>query len=159
MSSTPSPDTVEQIVSEDEEFPKEKSTVRFDEKAAGLEIIVELQDGGKRNRPLEFVRSFQDVFTLHNAREAVAVMVKFGKFVGPGTIITVAYIDPDNFQTAVSSGAQFQYKLLFMVLISNLIAIYLQVCQPMAMSGVKSSDIPRLWLSSLDQLPEWIWHR
>jgi metal iron transporter len=54
-------------------------------------------------------------------------MVKFGKFMGPGTIISVAYIDPDNYQTAVSAGAEFQYKLLFMILLSNLIAIYLQV--------------------------------
>jgi len=44
-----------------------------------------------------------------------------------GTIITVAYIDPDNYQTDVSSGAQFEYKLLFMMLVSNIIAIYLQV--------------------------------
>jgi metal iron transporter len=56
------------------------------------------------------------------------VLVKFGKFTGPGAIISVAYVDPDNFQTAVSSGVEFEYKLLFMVLVSNLIAIYLQVC-------------------------------
>lgn len=135
--STPSkPDTVEQVVSEysDPEITKDKSTVRFEEKAVDTEIVVELQDGTKRNRPLEYVRSFRDAFTVQNAREAAAVMVKFGKFVGPGTIITVAYIDPDNFQTAVSSGAQFKYKLLFMVLISNLIAIYLQVSKPQAVS-------------------------
>ena len=55
---------------------------------------------------------------------------KFVSFLGPGAIVSVAYIDPDNYQTAISSGASFQYKLLFMVLISNLIAIYLQV-QPL----------------------------
>jgi hypothetical protein len=51
----------------------------------------------------------------------------FFKFLGPGAIISVAYVDPDNYQTAISSGASFQYKLLFMILVSNLIAIYLQV--------------------------------
>jgi hypothetical protein len=131
MSTPPNPDSVEPVVPENTEVSKEKSTVRFDEKAVDTEIVVELQDGGRRNRPLEYVRSFRDAFSMHNVREAAAVLVKFGKFVGPGTIITVAYIDPDNFQTAVSSGAQFQYKLLFMVLVSNLIAIYLQVCQTM----------------------------
>ena|SRR5579862_1862333 len=56
-----------------------------------------------------------------------AVLTKFAKFIGPGTIISVAYIDPDNFQTDVSSGVSFEFKLLFMVLLSNLIAIFLQV--------------------------------
>lgn len=49
-------------------------------------------------------------------------------FLGPGAIISVAYVDPDNYQTAISSGASFEYKLLFMVLVSNIIAVYLQVC-------------------------------
>lgn len=52
---------------------------------------------------------------------------KFLKFLGPGAIISVAYVDPDNYQTAISSGSSFQYKLLFMVLVSNIIAIYIQV--------------------------------
>lgn len=52
---------------------------------------------------------------------------KFFKFLGPGAVISVAYVDPDNYQTAISAGAEFQYKLLFMVLVSNLIAIYIQV--------------------------------
>lgn len=51
----------------------------------------------------------------------------FCTFLGPGAIISVAYIDPDNYQTNIASGASFQYKLLFMVLLSNLIAIYIQV--------------------------------
>ncbi|KAH8786113.1 NRAMP family [Hyaloscypha finlandica] len=84
-------------------------------------------------------------------------MVKFGKFVGPGTIITVAYIDPDNFQTAASSGAQFKYKLLFMVLISNLIAIYLQASQPMALVA-KLGFVTGMDLAQINraQLPSWL---
>jgi metal iron transporter len=55
------------------------------------------------------------------------VLWKFGKFTGPGAIISVAYIDPDNYQTAVSAGAEFKFKLLFMILFSNVVAVYLQV--------------------------------
>lgn len=51
----------------------------------------------------------------------------FFKFLGPGAIVSVAYVDPDNYQTAIASGGSFQYKLLFMVLVSNVIAIYIQV--------------------------------
>jgi len=56
-----------------------------------------------------------------------AKFLRFFTFLGPGAIISVAYIDPDNYQVAISSGGSFQYKLLFMVLVSNIIAIYLQV--------------------------------
>lgn len=65
---------------------------------------------------------------LKNGKRFWNSLLTFGKFLGPGTIISVAYVDPDNFQTALTSGAQFEFKLLVMILLSNLIAIYLQVC-------------------------------
>ncbi len=55
------------------------------------------------------------------------VLSKFARFFGPGMILTVAYIDPDNFQTSLSDGQDFGYKMLFMVLFSLIVAIYLQV--------------------------------
>jgi hypothetical protein len=55
------------------------------------------------------------------------VLWKFLTFMGPGALISVAYIDPDNYQTQIQSGQDFEYKLLFMVLVSNVVAIYLQV--------------------------------
>jgi hypothetical protein len=55
------------------------------------------------------------------------VLAKFARFFGPGMIITVAYIDPDNFQTSFEDGQDFGYKMLFMVLFSLILAIYLQV--------------------------------
>ncbi|KAG6004945.1 hypothetical protein E4U21_000614 [Claviceps maximensis] len=50
----------------------------------------------------------------------------FGKFVGPGFMISVAYIDPGNYSTDIAAGASYQYRLLFVVLLSNLFAILLQ---------------------------------
>src|ERR1700761_3700318 len=50
-------------------------------------------------------------------QRAKHVLFKFGTFAGPGAIISVAYIDPDNYQTAISAGAEFKYKLLFMILL------------------------------------------
>jgi metal iron transporter len=57
----------------------------------------------------------------------VGVLAKFARFFGPGMIVTVAYIDPDNFQTSFEDGQDFGYEMLFMLLISLLMAIYLQV--------------------------------
>lgn len=54
------------------------------------------------------------------------VLVKYGKFVGPGFMISVAYIDPGNYSTDVSAGASAKFGLLFVVLMSNVFAIFLQ---------------------------------
>ncbi|GAB7364092.1 hypothetical protein MBLNU230_g4644t1 [Neophaeotheca triangularis] len=54
------------------------------------------------------------------------VLAKYAQFVGPGFMISVAYIDPGNYATGVSAGAEYRFRLLFMVLLSNLFAIFLQ---------------------------------
>ena len=41
-------------------------------------------------------------------------------------MIAVAYIDPGNYATDVAAGATFRFRLLFIVLMSNLFAIFLQ---------------------------------
>jgi hypothetical protein len=57
----------------------------------------------------------------------VGNLARYGRFFGPGMIIVVAYMDPDNLQTSVGDGQDFGYKMLFMVLFSLVLAIYLQV--------------------------------
>lgn len=54
------------------------------------------------------------------------VLKKFSKFIGPGFIIAVAYIDPGNYSTDVAAGASTRFQLLFIVLLSNIFAIVLQ---------------------------------
>ncbi|KAL2005758.1 hypothetical protein VTN00DRAFT_10251 [Thermoascus crustaceus] len=53
-------------------------------------------------------------------------VIKFARFVGPGFLIAVAYIDPGNYATDVAAGADRKYALLFVILMSNLFAIFLQ---------------------------------
>jgi manganese transport protein len=47
-------------------------------------------------------------------------------FSGPGFLIAVGYMDPGNWATDLSGGAQFGYTLLSVVMVSNLMAILLQ---------------------------------
>jgi metal iron transporter len=54
------------------------------------------------------------------------VLVRYSKFVGPGFLIAVAYIDPGNYATDVEAGAATRYRHLFIILMSNLFAIFLQ---------------------------------
>lgn len=43
-------------------------------------------------------------------------------FLGPGLVSSVAYIDPGNWATDLSAGANYGYKLLFIVLLAGLAA-------------------------------------
>lgn len=47
-------------------------------------------------------------------------------YTGPGILIAVGYMDPGNWITSISGGAQFKYRLLSVILISSLIAMLLQ---------------------------------
>ncbi len=50
----------------------------------------------------------------------------FLPFAGPGIVASIAYMDPGNFATNISAGAQYNYDLLWVVLVANLIAMLFQ---------------------------------
>ncbi len=47
-------------------------------------------------------------------------------FLGPAFIAAVAYIDPGNYATNIQSGSQFGYLLIWVVILSNLMALLIQ---------------------------------
>ena len=47
-------------------------------------------------------------------------------FLGPAFVAAVAYVDPGNFATNISGGAQYGYLLLWVILTSNLMAMLIQ---------------------------------
>jgi len=47
-------------------------------------------------------------------------------FIGPGFLISVGYMDPGNWATDIAGGSRFGYTLLFVIMLSNLMAILLQ---------------------------------
>jgi manganese transport protein len=47
-------------------------------------------------------------------------------FLGPAFIASIAYVDPGNFATNISGGAQFGYALLWVILLANLMAMLIQ---------------------------------
>lgn len=48
-------------------------------------------------------------------------------YIGPAFVVSVAYVDPGNFATNISGGSLFNYDLLWVILFSNLMAIFLQI--------------------------------
>src|SRR5437762_6912155 len=47
-------------------------------------------------------------------------------FLGPAFVAAVAYVDPGNFATNITSGSRFGYTLLWVVLAANLVAMLVQ---------------------------------
>jgi manganese transport protein len=49
-------------------------------------------------------------------------------FVGPALLVSVGYMDPGNWGTDLQGGAAFKYALLWIVALSSVMALFLQVC-------------------------------
>lgn len=47
-------------------------------------------------------------------------------FIGPAYLISVGYMDPGNWATDIAGGSQFGYKLIWVLLMSNIMALLLQ---------------------------------
>ncbi|HEX7365985.1 MAG TPA: Nramp family divalent metal transporter [Pelobium sp.] len=47
-------------------------------------------------------------------------------FLGPAYLVSVGYMDPGNWATDIAGGSQFGYQLIWVLLMSNLIALLLQ---------------------------------
>ncbi|MGB9990654.1 Nramp family divalent metal transporter [Pseudoduganella rhizocola] len=65
---------------------------------------------------------------------------KLLRFAGPGLLVSVGYMDPGNWATAIQGGSQFGYSLLFVVVLSSLAAIALQ-CLSMRLGIVTGKDL------------------
>jgi manganese transport protein len=62
--------------------------------------------------------------TTPHARRRDAL--EFLKYIGPGLLVTVGFIDPGNWATNVAAGAQYGYSLLWVVTLSTIMLIFLQ---------------------------------
>ncbi|KZT73252.1 Nramp-domain-containing protein [Daedalea quercina L-15889] len=61
-------------------------------------------------------------------RDTVGVVFRHAtKHTGVGMICAVAYFDPGNWGVDLQSGSEFGYKLLFVVLLAGIIAVYMQI--------------------------------
>jgi manganese transport protein len=72
-----------------------------------------------------------DSHSLGNVHNTVSTENKTGwrkllSFLGPAYLVSVGYMDPGNWATDLAAGSQFGYKLIWVLLLSNLIALLLQ---------------------------------
>ncbi len=80
--------------------------------------------------------SLMDVFRSVPVLRSGSIFKRALAFVGPGFLVSVGYMDPGNWATAIAGGAQFGYALLFVALLSNIMAIILQsLCARLAIAS------------------------
>jgi len=69
------------------------------------------------------MKRVKDLFSKHKPRlEALEIL----KYIGPGFLVTVGFIDPGNWASNISAGSMYGYKLLWMVTLSTIMLIILQ---------------------------------
>lgn len=77
------------------------------------------------------------------------------RYLGPAFVVSVAYIDPGNFATNISGGSKFGYSLIWVILWSNLMAIFLQTMS--AKLGIATGkNLPELCAKVFSKRTNWI---
>jgi manganese transport protein len=80
---------------------------------------------------------------------------QISRFLGPAFVVSVAYIDPGNFATNISGGSKFNYELIWVILWSNLIAIFLQTMS--AKLGIATGhNLPEMCAKVFSKRANWV---
>jgi manganese transport protein len=71
-------------------------------------------------------RTVQDALEILGSPAKKNRLARLMPFLGPAFIASVAYVDPGNFATNIQGGAQFGYMLVWVIVVSNLMAMLIQ---------------------------------
>jgi manganese transport protein len=79
-------------------------------------------------------------------------------FVGPAILISVGYMDPGNWGTDLQAGAQYKFGLLWVVGLSSVMAIFLQIISARLglVTGKDLAQCCRDWYPSWTRWPNWL---
>ncbi|ALO03779.1 manganese transporter [Lactiplantibacillus paraplantarum] len=75
-----------------------------------------------RHQSLEEINQSVAVPDVHQT----AFWRKFLAYSGPGALVAVGYMDPGNWLTSLASGGQFQYRLLTVLALAIIVAMFMQ---------------------------------
>jgi manganese transport protein len=84
-------------------------------------MATEITNPGRLNEP-----SLPEVHASVHISQSRVYWKRLLGFIGPGFMISVGYMDPGNWATDIAGGSRFGYTLLFVIMLSNLMAILLQ---------------------------------
>lgn len=98
-----------------------------------------------------------DEKSLSEVHESVSIPEKKGfwrtllAFIGPAYLVSVGYMDPGNWATDIAGGSRFGYQLIWVLLMSNLMALLLQTLSA-RLGIVKGWDLAQ---ASRQQYAKW----
>ncbi len=95
--------------------------------------------------------------SLSEVHQSVATGQKKGwrrilAFLGPAYLVSVGYMDPGNWATDIAGGSKFGYQLIWVLLMSNLIALLLQSLSA-RLGIVRGLDLAQ---ASRNTYPKWV---
>src|SRR5258708_20036118 len=70
--------------------------------------------------------SLPEIYRSLPIPESAGFLRKLLAFAGPGYLVAVGYMDPGNWATDLAGGSKYNYTLLSVILLSNLLAGLLQ---------------------------------
>ena len=71
-------------------------------------------------------RSLEEVNASVDTVKQVGIRKKLLAFIGPAYLISIGYMDPGNWATDIAGGSKFGYALIWVLVMSNLMALLLQ---------------------------------
>jgi len=90
------------------------------------EFIEPLANSAALPRPLSGAPSLPESHRTVPVPSTASWLRKILAFAGPGYLVAVGYMDPGNWATDLGGGSKFGYTLLSVILLSNLMAMFLQ---------------------------------
>lgn len=79
-----------------------------------------------KNEPKTTYVSLSEANESVDVRHKATFWRKLFAFVGPGVLVSIGYMDPGNWATGIEGGSRFGYTLLWVMVVSNLMAMILQ---------------------------------
>ncbi len=98
---------------------------------------------------------YQSLDEVHQSVDTGKTTVSWRRLfmtMGPAFLISVGYMDPGNWATDIAGGSKYGYSLLWVLLMSNLIALLLQTLS-VRLGVVRGRDLAQ---ASRETYPKWI---
>lgn len=80
----------------------------------------------ERNMKKSSPRSLDEIHSTVDTKKYSSFWRRLFAFIGPAYLVSVGYMDPGNWATDIEGGSRFGYALIWVLLMSNLMALLLQ---------------------------------
>lgn len=100
-------------------------------------------------------KSLEEVNASVDTSRKTTVFGRFTLFLGPAYLISVGYMDPGNWATDIAGGSKFGYSLLWVLLMSNIIALLLQTLSA-KLGIVQKMDLAQASKKTYAKIPNFI---